>query len=102
MKIKDLLTDESKWCQGAYAKDIHGNFVRAVSPDAVAWCLRGASWKCYAPKSRLEFDNSKFVEVDNMLWKAVFALGYTSITSYNDAPGRKFKDIVAFVEKLDI
>ncbi len=48
MKIKELLSDESKWTQYCMARDSHNSPVEWYGPNAVKWCLVGAIHKCYA------------------------------------------------------
>ena len=47
MKVKDLLTDESKWTKGAYSRDAEGETTDLLDRGAVCWCLRGAIDLCY-------------------------------------------------------
>jgi hypothetical protein len=46
-KIRELLTDESKWTQGALARDALGRPVSACSAQACRWDLYGAMDRCY-------------------------------------------------------
>ncbi len=39
---RDKIADPKNWCQGSYAKDEDGNNCPTHSPEAVAWCARGA------------------------------------------------------------
>ena len=41
-----LVEDRNRWCQEAYALDIEGNLVSAVSADAAAWSIEGALGVC--------------------------------------------------------
>lgn len=45
MKLQELFTDESKWCQGAIAKNAKGDNTCFNDPEAVCWCLLGAILK---------------------------------------------------------
>lgn len=40
--IQGVLSDESKWCKGAAARNIHGMEVSPVLPVAVSFCVYGA------------------------------------------------------------
>lgn len=40
--VDALLSDESKWCQEAEAKDEYGAAVKANHSRAAQWCLEGA------------------------------------------------------------
>lgn len=77
MKIRDLLTDPSKWCQGAMARDINGFGCLSDDPVAAKWCLAGAANKV-----------GVCLSLDIITW--------------NDAPGRTFAEVRELIEKLDI
>jgi hypothetical protein len=91
MKVRDLLTDESKWCQGGYSKDAcgdsHWNWNR---PMAVSWCLSGAIRKCYDKNWEDVFDRVRE------------KLGSRWVSPWNDDPERTFGDVRSLVEELDI
>ena len=48
MKVSELLADESKWCQGAFARDAHAEVRASWHREANCWCLLGAVNKCYS------------------------------------------------------
>lgn len=89
MKIKDVLTDESKWCQHYYAKDKDGVPVSRLSPEACKFCLSGAMQNCYGV-NQFKIINRINEEVDDFM------------VSWNDAPERTFAEVRALIEKLDI
>lgn len=100
MKIKDLLTDESKWTKLSFARDIDGNPVEPTSPEACCWCLVGALYKCKE-------------EGTNNSYEAMLKMGYeiderfngwnsALFSWYNDYPERTFEEVKALIEKLDI
>jgi hypothetical protein len=93
MKIKELLTDESKWTQNAGARDKEKIPVPPKSEEAVCWCLFGAILKCYGE------DKEVYNRLDKYILYNLTGMG---IFSYNDNPKRTFKDIKALIEKLDI
>ena len=91
MKMRELFSDDSKWTQGAFARNKQGVEVDVGNPDAVCFCFQGAMRKCYGKNSYKiidKLDNSR-----GMLF---------SITAWNDAKERTFEDIKNLVEKLDI
>lgn len=57
MKIKELLNDESKWTQGAYARDAQGRATTTFAQSATCFCLIGAAKACYGST------NHKYVNV---------------------------------------
>lgn len=92
MKVKELLSDSSKWIQGANARDRNGRKIAPESPYAICWCLFGAIVRCYAycPDQCIKVANHILVEYQMLLPK------------WNDAPERTFADIKELVERLDI
>lgn len=47
MKIKELLTDESKWTKEVNARDSRGVPIDPNSDGASCFCIIGAIFKCY-------------------------------------------------------
>ena len=41
-RVRKLLSDPNKWCQGAFARDKNSDHVESCSEFAVSWCLLGA------------------------------------------------------------
>ena len=89
MKAYELLSDESKWCQGDFARDVHGEAVNSHSPEAVRWCLTGALSRCYMGYSD---QRARIV--------AVIGGGHT--TTWNDNPLRTYAEVVGLLKRLDI
>ena len=91
MKISELLTDETKWCKMACAKDKDGNLVNELSDTAVKWSLHGAIWKCHS---------------DNNMMKVIIKIhdymGEKYLWQWNDAPERTFEDVRKLIEELNI
>ena len=48
MKAKELLSRREAWTTGIIARDAQGHGVKAISQEAVSWCLIGALVKCYS------------------------------------------------------
>lgn len=90
MKIKELLSDETKWTQGSYARDGNGEATNPVGPNAVCWCLLGASMKCYGEKSH---------EIGEIMRRE---LRSETVSTFNDSNLTNFQTIKKFVEKLDL
>lgn len=99
MKVKELLTDESKWTTGSLARDFDGNNCTQKCPDACCWCLIGAIYKCYG------FLNSEPIlsQVDRYIQQLHKQNPNIPqrIVSFNDNYA-KFEDIKNLVETLDI
>ena len=85
MKIKDLLTDESKWLQGSHR-------------DGTPCCLERAVEVCYGDNKTLEQD------IKSRIDKYLGGDGSVNmrIIYWNDAPERTFADIRRLIEELDI
>jgi len=94
MKIKELLTDESKWTKLYGARNENNDPVNPRSSEAVCWCLIGAYIKCYGYGHNDEIYmrlRNKTLELNNI-----------EIDSFNDSPTTTFADIRKLVEELDI
>jgi hypothetical protein len=112
MKIKELLTDESKWTQETLAKNENGERVSPTQSDAVCWCLVGAIYKCYSPyeQPKIYFKLSdKFKVYAKLINK--FNINSIQIDNrridnrigiWNDQSTRTFDDVKRLVEELDI
>lgn len=90
MKIKELLSDPSKWTQQFYAKNHFDRSVKSNSTDAVCWCLQGAVKKCYPPENH------------QLIYDKIIAEVGLEICGWNDNSTRTFEDVKKLVEKLDI
>jgi hypothetical protein len=88
MKIRELLTDESKWCKGNSAVDAEGYPVFPSNHHATRWCLYGASVK-------VGFNALKVLEAIQKRLP-----GIESIGEFND--GSSFSDVKALVEEFDL
>jgi len=88
MKIRELLTENSKWTRGAMARDDAGVPVVESGSSAVCWCLVGAAWKCYP----------EFSERTGVIRKMSLKIG--AIGDWNDS--HNFTDVRKLIEELDI
>ena len=92
MKIRELLSNETKWTKGANARNRSTCPCDPCSPDAVSWCLYGAFLACYRA-DEVEFP------IDVLLRSE---MGLVNAIKLNDEPTTTFEDIKVLVEKLDI
>lgn len=97
MKIKELLSDESKWTKGWFARDNNNEPVRVNCPSAYKWCLEGAGLRCYGKV--FEYWQTVITKINKELMNENIKL---EISDWNDHPETKFQDIKALIEKLDI
>jgi hypothetical protein len=91
MRVRDLLSDETKWCQGSYARDGDDCPTPARSPRAVRWCLVGACHKAYQRREQLKASLRKLQ-----------ARVSGPISAWNDAPARTFAEVRQVIEELDL
>lgn len=99
MKIKDLLTDKSKWTQYTEARDKNNNPIYASNKEATKFCLLGAIKRCYYGDFLYP---GSMIEMLSVKRRIALEIGTTRIDYYNDDPKRTFKDIRNLIEKLDI
>lgn len=90
MKIKELLSDKSKWTQKVNARDYKGFEVGALYEEATCFCLSGALVKCYTFSQRRE--------IADKLHQALPC----NFVDWNDAPEREFEEVKALIEKLNV
>jgi hypothetical protein len=93
MKIRELLTDESKWCKNVTARDINGNPINGDSEDAACWCLGEAFDVCYKGQEQ---------SVVTEAWYRIYAATGIPFCRWNDAPERTFKEVKELVDRLDV
>ncbi len=98
MKVRDLLTDETKWAKGRSACDKGGETTPYDAPNAVAWCLAGAITRCYEVGEA--WDTLATRAYDVLRARGQLPLG--GIGEWNDSPARTFTEVRALVEELDI
>jgi len=91
VKIRELLSDESKWTKGASTRDVAGRPVNPLDTAAVCWCLDGAAEKCAV-------GFNEYRDVMDTLAEKLKPAPY----KWNDAKQRSFADVRLLVEKLDI
>lgn len=99
MKIRELLTDESKWTQGAFAQTATGHPVDYEDENAAKFCLVGAARKCYG---RGEAGNAVLRTIISDLHEGKRTGWAENVAAWNDGFGRTFEEVRALVERLDI
>lgn len=89
MRAWELLSDHSKWTQGAFARRSDGQGVDLIDPKATSWCALGAIWRCYSSyKSASEAE----VRLEQRLTQA--------IGTWNDSSD--YATVHALLKELDI
>jgi hypothetical protein len=97
MKIRELLTDESKWTQGAFAETETGHPVDYDDESAAKFCIVGAVRKCYG---RGDEATTVFRKVKDEVQRVHG--GLERLAAWNDDDRRTFAEVKALVERLDI
>ena len=92
MKIKELLSDSSKWIKGVQAEDEDNEPISPVCSLAVKWCLLGALHKCYPGPG-------EFYEAQNKIDKV---LKIVSFVTWNDAEETTFEDVQKLLLEADV
>lgn len=102
MKIKDLLKSEAQWTKGSFARDKDGKEVPYGSPDAVCYCLLGATHLCYSVPHEVDKGDRKYYEIRNILFDYIIKKhNIVGVMGFNDGVA-KFEDVKQLVEDLDI
>jgi hypothetical protein len=93
LKLREVLTDETKWIKGNYAVDAHGLRTPAYAPTAVCFCIVGAVRRCY------DSDNPTAISALRDAARQLYPnrIGET-VSSFNDHPDTTFEDVVKVIE----
>jgi hypothetical protein len=95
MKVKDILSNASKWTQGADARDADGRACDVDSPAAAAFCLRGAVLRAYG-------EGDAALTALEKVKRAVGGRGPFGIEYWNDDPDRTFDHVRRILEIADV
>ncbi len=97
MKIRELLTDDSKWTKRTMYRD---NLQNPTSDrkKAVSFCLVGAICFCYG----LVDEEAEKDRIYDLIYDELSLWEFGRLDSWNDQPQRTFEDIKNLIEKLDI
>ena len=90
MKVRELLTNKGKWCQGHDALDKHGIFMPPCNRKAIQWCVGGAIQKCYSS------------DIRQKIYMRIQSKVGGNISKWNDDPERTFADVKKLIEELNI
>jgi hypothetical protein len=95
MKVKELLTDETKWTKDTMSRDAAG-VPTGIETDQASFCLIGAVNKCYPSTI------AAMVVAAKLRKEIQIKHGNMSITQFNDASRTTFRDIKELIDYLDI
>lgn len=84
MLVKELISDESKWCQGHTAKDCDGNKTNPQSKYACQWCLIGGIDACYSTASERLRARESIEQAIKKLFPKQINKGGVYIPAFND------------------
>lgn len=109
MKVKELLSEETKWTKNHYAKNEEGEPVSSLFSEACCWCLKGAVTKCYYNPAIENYHVIQQEAVDK-LRAAVKQLFPSRVNhpsrceaaTFNDHPETTFADIQKVLELADV
>jgi hypothetical protein len=100
MKVSDILTDQSRWTQGASARNKRGRWCDVLSEDAVRFCLRGAAARVYSGQA-----------LDNAISAIARAIGFDDdwgeyleklIEAWNDDKRRTLAEVRQVIERAGV
>ena len=99
MKVKELLSDESKWTKGVLARNVNGYICSPTSSEAKCFCLLGAIDHCYAD-NKVAIDHS-ITKLKKAIYSHVRPMVSMTISTFNDYHA-SFEDIKKVLEIADI
>lgn len=86
-EMRELLAEPERWTQSVLAKSKFGNAVTTRSPRAVSWCLLGAHYRVT--------NGWTASDAWDILQRAA---GVSSLSFWNDAPGRTHAEVLALLD----
>jgi hypothetical protein len=98
-KVKDLLTNESKWTQGAPAREADGGECSVNSPGAVSYCLLGAVYAVCGCKTR---DSRRAIVKLAVAAGLPVDIPDARLIIWNDDGARTFEEVRSVIEKADV
>lgn len=88
IKVRELLSDPSRWTQRCSARDCNGNPAHESGEEPVAFCLFGAMTRVTGG-----------LDVYKDLSEILYDRWCISIPAWNDAPGRTHAEVLALLDK---
>ena len=95
-KVRDVLSDESKWTQAAYARDKDDIAVGVTSESACKWCLMGA---IFGVAKDINEEKEIINCLRDFLPKIDIVVYNYDVVVYNDAEDTKYEDITNLLDK---
>lgn len=101
MKAHELISEESKWTKGVYARDEYNKPVSVASDFGVCFCITGAVKKCYPLHEQSDILKKIRNAIDlKYPQKHEHVLHETSIVRFNDE--HDYETVYNLVKELDI
>jgi hypothetical protein len=97
VKVKDILSDPSKWTQGFFARDKLGQPCEPLDENAVQYCIVGALMRAYGRGQRY----AAYARAMKAI-AAIYGEAPITIDDWNDAPDRTFDDVRRVLEAADV
>ena len=94
-----LLDSEDKWCQGNNALDKFNKVVSSESPEAVKWCLIGATIKAYSNNKTPYIIGDVLNKLRNCLEPKGSDI---ALAFWNDDKKRTFKEVRSLIKKAGV
>ena len=102
MKIRELLSDKSKWTQHAYAVTAGLATANAAGEQGAAWCLVGAVMHCY-PASEVPATLRRLALAIAPSADAATYFGFSGVVAcWNDNSTRTFEQVSQLVNALNV
>ena len=100
MKAYELLSDETAWCQNAFAKTYDGFPSHPQDAASAQWCLLGALERCYGRSGIILKGRPIAAHLFGLRPEEPVAQG--PIETWNDARARTYAEVVGLLKRLDI
>jgi hypothetical protein len=94
--IRSVVSDPSRWCQGAAAKNADGQRVSPGVPSAVCHCLMGLIGQIQPPAVSIAVEDELIVTFGP---PPPDTLDGSDVAAWNDADGRTHADVLEAIDK---
>ena len=98
-KTVDLLKEDGRWCQKAFARDKSGNPCSIINTYATSFCLLGALEKCNDTSLGWGLEKLVIEKLHGVMLRK-YGGGWGSISNWNDYEGRKQEEVVDLLETV--
>lgn len=91
-KVAEVLSDESKWTQGAGGRNAEGRELPSYDGECCCWCLDAALWRAWCSPLDHAYSRQKIESAIKVLFPARFD-GVFPMIRFNDHPNTTFADV---------